>query len=119
MIAINRYKDAQLELEKARKWAAMLGQPYRGGGGGIGQLRTLALAIDGRRATIYYQEYNGANNYHPAPSSLIPHLEAAISAAFPAILADALDRQEKAVKEIANQAADEYRALMVAAGLPA
>ena len=117
MSKIEQYKTAKREANESEKWAALIGAEYHGGGGGIGSLRSFSIASGEAGPTVYHQYRNGDNNYHVMPSSLRPHLEAAIKDAFPSLLADALNRQEEAVKAIAAEAVKEHAELLDAAGI--
>ena len=113
MNAIDKYMAAKREAGYCSGWAALLGQRYHGGGGGIGALVSLKLSA----ATIYHQYSDGAKNYHECPASLLPHLEAEIKSQFTSILDGALARQAEAIQRLAKDAADEHVDLMRAAGM--
>ena len=50
----------QLKNRKAYiEWLDLVGQPYRGGGGGVGEFHN--------SRQIYHQAYDGATNYHDMP----------------------------------------------------
>lgn len=114
---IQQYQGAKREHDECAKWASLIGSPYRGGGGGIGELISLRLMNGDGAPTVYHQCSNGANNYHRMPPALAPHLEAAIKARFGELLADALGRQKAALKKAAEAAAKEYGELLKAAGI--
>lgn len=116
---IAQYNTAKREQNKCQRWAALLGARYFGGGGGIGELTSLRLMQGEAAPTIYYQERDGATNYHVMPCSLTEHLEAAIKAKFGELLADALARQQSAVKDAAEDAVKEHERLLKDAGLAA
>lgn len=122
-MTIDRYNGAKREQRECQSWAAMLGKTYYGGTRGQGErgeLRSLHLAMRGDDApTIYYQESDGAKNYHTMPAALAPHLEAAIKARFAELLKDALERQKAAVKAVAAEAVKEHARLIKEAGLAA
>ena len=119
MNKIDQYKAAKQEANESARWAALIGDRYYGGGGGIGRLHRFSIAGGEASPTVYHQYGNGDTNYHPMPAALRPHLEAAIMAAFPALLSDALIRQAEAVKAIASEAAQEHAELLKAAGISA
>jgi hypothetical protein len=117
MNKIEQYKAAKQEANESAKWAALIGDRYYGGGGGVGRLHKFSIAGGEASPTVYHQYSDGATNYHPMPAALRPHLEAAIKAAFPSLLADALARHEEAVKAFAAEAVKEHAELLEAAGL--
>ena len=114
---IEQYNSAKREQSACQQWAALLGSPYRGGGGGIGELRSVRLAKGEGSPTIYHQASDGATNYHAMPLSLSAHMEEAIKANFGRLLADALARQGAALKDSAAGAVREHAYLLEAAGL--
>lgn len=114
---IQQYEKAKNEFDKCSAWAALVGKPYIGGGGGVGELKSLHLKTDELGPTIYYQHSDGAKNYHPMPNALAQHLVEAIKARFSELLADALERQKAALKESAKSAVEEHSELMKAAGI--
>lgn len=115
--AIEQYIGAKREHSDCKKWAEMLGKSYRGGGGGFGELKSISLPTGNEAPTIYYQEYDGATNYHSMPAALRPHLEAAIKANFGKLLDEAFALQELALQEAAKEAALEHQKLMQEANL--
>lgn len=92
---------------------------YNGGGGGIGELKSLRLMSGEAAPTVYHQYSDGAKNYNTMPAALAPHLEAAIKARFGELLADALERQKAALKQAAEAAVKEHGELLKAAGIDA
>lgn len=110
---IEQYVAAKRVQDDCLEWAALIGSPYRGGGGGVGELRSLGLG----QVTVYHQYSNGSQNYHDIPSALTPYLCTAIKARFGELLADALARQELALKAAAAEALEEHSRLLRAAGL--
>lgn len=114
---IEQYNGAKREQAQCVEWANLIGQRYSGGGGGIGALKSLKLASNESGPTVYHQYSDGATNYHTMPAALAVHLEDAIKAKFTELLADALDRQAKALQAIAEEAVKEHEALLKAAGL--
>lgn len=116
---IEQYQGAKREHEECAAWAALIGAPYRGGGGGVGELKSLQLMKGEASPTVYHQSSDGAKNYHPMPAAMAPHLEAAIKARFADLLADALERQQEALKQSARAAVNEHAELLMAAGLDA
>ena len=112
---IEQYNAAKREQTTCLAWTALIGNPYRGGGGGVGELKSLSLGS----VTVYHQYSDGANNYHEIPAALAPHICAAIRARFGELVADALARQDVALKAAAAEAVKEHGELLQAAGLAA
>lgn len=115
MSKLEDFKAAKARQDEAQVWAEMLGKAYTGGGGGVGEIRTVALGNPG--AVIYYQRTNGSQNYWNMPQVLNEHLEAAIKDAFPKLLKSAMDRMAGATRDAAAEAEAEYAELRRAAGL--
>lgn len=113
MSSVDKYKILKRDARDAKEWAGMLGKSYRGGGGGIGSVVTACI----KAATIYYQEYNGATNYHDVPTALIPYLEQAIKNQFSALLAKAIQTLDEDLSVAASDAAMELKQAMEDAGL--
>jgi hypothetical protein len=67
---IEQYNAAKREQTTCLAWTALIGNKYHGGGGGIGELKSLSL----RSVTVYHQYSDGATNYHEIPAALAPHL---------------------------------------------
>lgn len=116
---IQQYQGAKREHDECAAWAALIGKKYNGGGGGIGELKSLRLMGGEGSPTVYHQDSDGAKNYHLMPAALAPHLEAAIKAQFGELLADALERQKAALKQAAEEAVKEHGELLKAAGIAA
>ena len=116
---IQQYQGAKREHDYCAAWAALIGKKYNGGGGGIGELKSLRLMSGEAAPTVYHQYSDGAKNYHTMPAALAPHLEAVIKARFGALLADALERQKCALKQAAEAAVKEHGELLKAAGIAA
>ena len=116
---IQQYQSAKREHDDCAAWAALIGKKYNGGGGGVGELKSLRLASGEAAPTVYHQYSDGAKNYHTMPAALAPHLEAVIKARFGALLADALERQKCALKQAAEAAVKEHGELLKAAGIAA
>ena len=112
---IEQYNAAKREQTTCLAWTELIGNKYRGGGGGIGELKSLSLGS----VTVYHQYSDGTTNYHEIPAALAPHLCAAIKARFGELVADALARQDLALKAAAAEAVKEHGELLQAAGLAA
>ena len=59
---LKEYQQAKRDLQQMKEWRALVGKTYRGGGGGSGDVCMVSASI-----TIYFQEYDGAKNYHDIP----------------------------------------------------
>jgi hypothetical protein len=112
---IEQYNAAKREQTTCLAWTALIGNKYHGGGGGIGELKSLSLGS----VTVYHQYSDGATNYHEIPAALAPHLCAAIKARFGELVSDALALQDLALKAAAAEAVKEHGDLLQAAGLAA
>jgi len=114
---IEKYKAAKRDQEYCEAWAALIGSPYRGGGGGVGELVSLRLLGGESSPTVYHQYSDGAKNYHQMPAALAKHLEAAIVSNFSILLASALKMQKEEVKQKAALALEEHAQLLKEAGI--
>ena len=85
MSAIDDYNQFKRDRRAAEDWAALIGAPYRGGGGGIGKVHRAEV-----KAIVYHQERDGATNYHDCPARLATALSIQTRAMFPQLLAAAL-----------------------------
>lgn len=63
MNVIDKYQEAKSKLARFEQWAGKYGKEYFGGTRGNGGHYGSIVGAEGS-LTIYYQEYNGANNYH-------------------------------------------------------
>lgn len=61
---IQQYQCAKREHDYCAAWAALIGKKYNGGGGGIGELKSLRLMSGEDAPTVYHQYSDGAKNYH-------------------------------------------------------
>lgn len=115
-LKVDEYINIKQQQTECKRWASKLGKVYYGGTGGKGehgQLISLTLAQGHMKSpTIYYQEHDGSNNYHPCPDHLIKYIEASIRDNFSSILSDALSRQDADVKQLSNEAVEEYKSLL-------
>ena len=107
MDAIAEYVQAKRDIATSKKWAALIGASYHGGGGGIGKV----VGLDDIRMQIYHQSSNGAEGYHMAPCA---HLKACIGLAMakmaPTIIAQAIALMEQGLTDKAAAA----KVLMIA-----
>jgi len=112
MTKIEQYARAKETLIGAQRWANMIGQKYHGGGGGFGHLHEVAI-----KATLYFQETDGAINYHDCPEVLTAKLADAATEHFAELVHAALGKLEADCRMLAKEATAEHERLMVAAGL--
>jgi hypothetical protein len=112
MTKIDEYKKAKRVKRDAEKWISLIGREYRGGGGGIGGLRSVSV-----KAEIYHQEYNGATNYHSIPADLAPYIDRVVLRMFPAIFIEALAAVDASITDLAKQSLAEYKEQLEAEGL--
>lgn len=108
---IEQFQKEQREVELSKAWAAMIGAPFSGLGGGVGRVSSVGIGSWTKRPTIYFNE-SSDRNYHRIPNGLIMHLEAAIMDRFDELLADAIAKQEKYVKALAVAALEEHSELL-------
>jgi len=101
MDAIAEYVQAKHDLINAKKWEAMIGSTYHGGGGGVGRVVGVELV----QLQIYHQHSNGATNYHSPPND---HLAACIrliaTNMAPTIIAQAIGIMERGLVQQAMAA---------------
>lgn len=63
--AVNKLELMRLVEREAKQWKQKVGTPYRGGGGGAGKIMPCQFSVE-----VYYQETDGAKNYHGLPDML-------------------------------------------------
>ena len=101
MDAIGEYDNAKWDLANAKKWAALIGAPYDGGGGGIGKV----VGVDRSDMRIYHQRSNGSQNYHSTPSEyLATCISMVIAEMAPTIIAKAIAMMERGLVQKAAAA---------------
>ena len=113
MTAVDEFKAKKRALKKSEEWAEMIGKKYHGGGGGIGELRTLKVSV----ANLYFQFSDGSTNYHDAPKELLEKISDVVMVEFTRILELAISSMQIDAGQAAEKAAREYRTLMEEAGL--
>ena len=109
MPKVEEYRAAKRALREAEQVADLIGKEYHGGGGGIGKIHSLSIAME-----VYHQEYNGATNYHRA-KSLDSAMSAVARAIAPKLIADAIERLKADVAILAKAAHKEQAALLAEA----
>mgnify|MGYP000275859375 CR=1 FL=1 len=110
---VKAFETANKAKRDTDRWLNMIGREYHGGGGGVGKLHSVAI----QSVEVYFQEYNGATNYHGVPSTFIPFIESAFKLYSDKIFETARLLQAEHVQNLAKQAAEEHQMLMEAAGL--
>ena len=113
MNAIEAFQKKRNELGNAREWAQLIGKPYRGGGGGIGEVRSAYADFE-----IYHQETDGATNYHTNPTCLRPYIERVVLSEASSIIGRALDLLAADVAEAARKARAEAEEVLAMAAAP-
>lgn len=104
MSALDRYRSAQFALSEARHAANKIGDKYRGGGGGIGEIRAMTVSI-----CIYHQASDGAANYHRDNKPLNSALSRAAMEIGQDLVKRAIELLEADVAAAKTAAAAEYR----------
>jgi hypothetical protein len=111
---IDKFTKYQQEIGYATGWAGLIGKPYHGGGGGVGEITGITLNV-----TVYHQEYDGATNYHDVPDALKVELARAVRRNFKTLLAEAQEAMQMEKKVLATRALEEQSKLMAEAGIGA
>ena len=112
MNSFDEYKKAVSDLRHAEAWKWMIGQRYIGGGGGDGEVVSVSLSM-----TIYYQEYDGAKNYHEPDKAMVDALGVAAKKMSQQLIDLAILELERVVVEKAKAAVDDANAILAAASL--
>ena len=105
MNPIELYIASKAKLERFLSWRSLIGQEYFGGtrgkGGQYGSVVSARCSL-----TIYFQEYDGAQNYHDSSTDLASFFASAAVANSKAILDHVQGQLERDV-EAAKQASEE------------
>jgi len=112
MTYIEQYKKLKDELWKADRWRKLIGNPFNGGGGGVGYVTKAVCSME-----IYHQEYHGANNYHLSGEHLDRYLSKAVIKLQHRILDVAFEMMNSDLAEVAKLAHEEMAQLAADAGL--
>lgn len=112
MSAIEKFTAYTDEQRRSIRWLSMLGKEYNGGGGGIGRVCRVAL-----KAEIYFQDYDGSQNYHEMPSALVDAMQMAIIKNFGVLAMEAQTIIDETARELALKSVSEYASLLASAGL--
>lgn len=112
MSYIEDYKAFKHKFNKCEEWSNLIGKEYKGGGGGIGRLEKIVIAMDGLSPQVYHQAFNGATNYHCMPPEFKDYVEYAIKQHSKLIMNTALEKMKYDVRMIAEQAKQEYESLL-------
>lgn len=113
---IERYNIMKMALGDSERWFEKIGKPYSGGGGGIGELRSMHPEC---QPEVYYQEYSGAANYHKANDTLVEYINRQIGIHGHMLVRGAIEAMRRDIKELATEAVEEYKLMMTEAGLDA
>lgn len=114
---IENFKSARDNLAQAKKWAEMIGKTYYGGTSGKGDIGRIDSA--GVAATVYYQEYDGATNYHTTPTAMREALAEVLIEQQAILVPKAIERMQLKVDDAAKLAVAAHALLMQEAGLEA
>jgi hypothetical protein len=114
MSKISDCEKLRHEIAKSKQWFALLGSPYRGGGGGVGKISSVKCTLE-----IYHQEYDGASNYHKISGAVEAELDLVFREAAPALLKKAFENLEEKRIEAARLAVAEHTRLLEESGLTA
>jgi len=106
MSMIDQLKQANRELGYIKSWHNLIGKHYKGGGGGEGKISKF---ISKPLVEVYYQEYDGAKNYHEMPPQLAPYLDITVYQELPRLLPRAINLYEDNLRKIALAAQAEYK----------
>jgi len=107
----NKFKGVVLDAER---WLSMVGKTYHGGGGGVGRICSMQSDC---MPKIYFQEYDGANNYHSAGDVVDSFVNKEVEKMGEDLVRKAIAAMRERLSELAVEAADEYKQLMAEAGL--
>lgn len=109
MNPLETYQQAKRELQQFNAWASLIGKEYFGGTRGKGCEYGSVVSATGS-LTIYYQESDGAKNYHDSSQKVNGHIAKAMIEHQAAILASVRRQLEEelqtAKQEAANLAAE-------------
>ncbi len=113
MSAIHEYHRYKQSLESTKKWLALIGARYEGGGGGTGYVHGVHTEF-----TIYHQAYDGATNYHEMPNRDFQiELDRAVYNHLKEIIKSAISEMEKNLSELAVFAKAEAETITKDTGL--
>lgn len=112
MSAFDDYKRMKSNANQARGWLSMIGKVYSGGGRGMGDLRSVKVG-----ATIYFQETDGAKNYHESPEPFNLALAKVVKRNWSSLVSEALTDMDGEVEESKKLATSEYRQLLDEEGI--
>lgn len=103
MNPIESYQKAKQRLASFNRWANLLGKEYVGGTRGKGGEYGKIISAQGT-LTIYFQEYDGANNYHDMEPDFATELAVAMRANGKQLLDTMREVLEHEVKKCAAEA---------------
>lgn len=112
MTAIENLKKLQRDYEDAQAWLGLIGSPYCGGGGGVGELKAVDMT-----AVVYHQPSDGATNYHDIPKILAQEIAALLKNQFTDVSAQAMKNLSQKINEARIQAIKEHESLLREAGI--
>lgn len=103
MNPIDKYISVKNELENFRQWKGLIGKEYFGGTRGKGGEFGEVVSATGN-LTIYYQQFDGAKNYHDTPEYVMPILNDVILKMAPEIIEKIEQRLVQKLSEVAADA---------------
>ena len=106
---IHHFQNQKTLVKKAKEWFSLYLKEYFGGGGGIGELIGFSFSCE-----IYYQESNGAQNYHKPEKEFKVYLDLASSFYTPQIIEMAIKLAEADLKKKAIAAKQEAEEILEA-----
>jgi len=113
MSSILEYQRYKQNLESTKKWLALIGARYEGGGGGTGHIHGVRTKF-----AIYHQAYDGATNYHEIPNNDFQmELDRAVYNSLKETIKTAVSEMEKNLSELAVFAKAEAEAITKDTGL--
>jgi|SRR5215217_6059568 len=112
MSGIVKLKDLQKAEQDAAHWIGLIGNAYRGGGGGVGRLQSVSI-----KAEVYHQPRDGDNNYHAAPKQLASEIEDIVKHDFDGIVKRAMNSLRTKVDNARTEAIIEYKQMLSESGV--
>ena len=114
MSKFDEFKKYKNEHEIAKSWFSLIGKE---------QTRTTSQGVKGKVSSfastieVCYQETDGAQNYHKPPTSFQHALNEVLMEQRHALLGKAFEKMQEKQGKLAQEAKDEYEALLRESGL--
>lgn len=109
MTKLEEYNKALAELHASERLFSKIGKKYGGGGGGIGHIVKADLTY-----SIYYQQYDGATNYHSTyeeSNNLRSSLAEACKIHSKEIISTTMKLMKENAEKLRLEALEEYKSL--------